>query len=96
MTAPHMEAVDAIFDMRRVCTDAIYDIERIAKAMGILGLRDAANQLCDATTAIDLATEKARNSYAESVNQRVIDTERATGNMLAAFVAGAGMKGAKP
>ncbi|WP_089177278.1 hypothetical protein [Bosea sp. AS-1] len=96
MADAHLQAVDAIFDMRRVCMDAIDDIERIAKAMGILGLRDAASRLCDATTAIDTATERAAGAYAESVNQRVIDTERATGNMIAAFVAGASVKGAKP
>jgi hypothetical protein len=62
-------------------------------AMGTIGLRDAANRLCDATTAIDVATEKARNAYSASVSQRVVDTERATGNMVAAFMAGIGAKG---
>lgn len=88
----HSEALDAVFDMRRVCLDAIRDIERVAMAMGTLGLRDAADRLCDATTAIDEASEKARDAYARSVNQRVTDTERSTANMVAAFVAGLGSK----
>jgi hypothetical protein len=94
MKDAHREAVDAIFDMRRICMDAINEIEHIAMALGTLGLRDAARCLCDATSAIDDAAEKASHAYAESVNQRVIDTERATGNMVSAFIAGIGTKGA--
>lgn len=93
MVDAHQEAINAVFDVRRVCMAAVHEIERIAKAMGILGLREAADQLCDATFAIDQATEKATAAYAASVSQRVVDTERATGNMIAAFVAGVGANG---
>lgn len=92
MSDPHTDAIDAVFGARKACMDAVRQIERIAKALGVLGLIDAANTLYDATTEIDVATEKAAGAFAASVSQRCVDTERATGNMIAAFIAGSGAK----
>jgi hypothetical protein len=88
----HLEAVNAIFDARCICMDATGEIDRIARALATLGMRDAARALIDASNAIDEATEKASLAFSASVNQRVIDTDQATGNMIAAFIAGAKVK----
>lgn len=86
----HLEAVDAVFGMRKICQNAVYDIEGIAKCLGRIGMRELAQELCDIAFAIDEATEKARDAYAGSISQRVADTEQSTRNMVQAFVVGLG------